>query len=251
MTTNQTIEEINILLMKMETKDVNIKITSTINTTVHFLDVTIANENGHLRTSLYHKPTSEPYILPYTSDHPRHIQRNIPYAALLRAARICSHVHDFNRERIRIDMSLLLNHYPPHFITKQFNRFFQLNNAMSVLTHLDEHTYKNLHAKSLYRPTRREKCLEKMMEDPIRAPVVLQSRIWNSQIVYPCYTFDSALTGEFAKKFFTWWKTYYALPGSSVEHVQVRIVANTNRTLEHFLIFKRPGREILTKMESL
>jgi hypothetical protein len=62
-----------------------------------------------------------------------HIHRNIPYAALLRAARICSHVNDFNLECIRIDVSLLLNSYPTKFVSQQFNRFFHLNDAISVL----------------------------------------------------------------------------------------------------------------------
>src|SRR5271156_5441881 len=99
-------------LEQANNKDINIKINYTINTSVDFLDITIMNENSQLKTSIYHKPTAEPYILPYTSDHPHHIRRNIPYAALLRAARICSNVNDFNSERIRIDVSLLLNNYP-------------------------------------------------------------------------------------------------------------------------------------------
>ena len=157
MTTNRAIEEIDVELNKAENKDININIQSTINTSVHFLDVTITNENGQLRTSIFHKPTTEPYILPYTSDHLHHVRRNIPYAELLRAARICSHVNDFNSERIRIDMSLLLNHYPPNFIKKQFNRFFHLNNALSVFDELNEEVYHRLHKQSLYEPTRREK----------------------------------------------------------------------------------------------
>ena len=112
MTTNQTIDEIHIELRKAEKKDINIEINASLSTSVNFLDVTIVNEDGHLRTSVYHQPTAEPYFLPYTSDHPRHIHRNIPYAALFRDARIYSHVDDFNSERIRIDMSLLLNGYP-------------------------------------------------------------------------------------------------------------------------------------------
>ena len=119
MTTNQTSLEISIVLEKAQNKDANIKIRSAIDTTVHFLDVTIINETGHLRTAIYHKPTTEPYILPYTSDHPVHIRRNISYAALLRAARLCSHVEDFNNECIRIDISLLINNYSPNFIRKQ------------------------------------------------------------------------------------------------------------------------------------
>ena len=78
MTTNQTIEEINIELDKARNRDINIQVDLTISMSVNFLDVTITNEDGHLRTSVYHKPTAEPYILPYTSDHPRHVHRNIP-----------------------------------------------------------------------------------------------------------------------------------------------------------------------------
>ena len=52
---------------------------------VDFIAVVIQNGNGHLTTSVCYKPTAEPYILPYTSDHPRHVHRNIPCAALRRA----------------------------------------------------------------------------------------------------------------------------------------------------------------------
>jgi hypothetical protein len=96
-------------------------------------------------------------LSPSRSDHPNHMHRNIPYAALVRAARLCSHVEDFNSERIRINMSLLLNDYPPDFMTKHFQRFFQLNNSMSVLEQLDAEVYQQLHEKFLYQPTRREK----------------------------------------------------------------------------------------------
>ncbi|CAF4765731.1 unnamed protein product, partial [Rotaria sp. Silwood2] len=204
MTTNQTIEEINSELEKAQRKDINIKITTIISTSVHFLDVTITNENGQLRTSIYHKPTTEPYVLPYTSDHPHHIHRNIPYEALLCAARICSHVNDFNLECIRIDMSLLLNHYPPNFITKQFNRFFRLNNAIPVLTELNEDVYHHLHQTLLHQPTRREKKLINMMQDPIETPLVLQPKIWNKELMYPCYLYDTSLTNNLPNQFYKW-----------------------------------------------
>jgi hypothetical protein len=249
MTTNQTIEQINIELDKARNRDINIQVDLTISMSVNFLDVTITNEDGHLRTSVYHKPTTEPYILPYTSDHPRHIHRNIPYAALLRAARICSHVDDFNSERLRIDMSLLLNNYPPNYISKQFHRFFTQNHALSVLEKLDPEEYQRLHSKSLNQPTRREKKLQKMMKDPVRAPEVLQTKIWNHKIMCPRYLFDSALTITFPKQFKQWWKKHYALPGSLVGDVKILMSARMNRTLEHFLIHKKPNREFLTKMQ--
>jgi hypothetical protein len=145
MATNESIEKLNEQLEKAKNRDINIEITPTIGTSVNFLDGTSTNENGHLRTSIYHQSTAEPYFLPYTSDHPHHIHRNIPYASLLRAARLCSHINDFNSERIRIDMSLLLNQYPPKMITKHFHIFFRINNALPVLHQLDEDMYKQLH----------------------------------------------------------------------------------------------------------
>ena len=203
-----------------------------------------------MRTSIYHKPTAEPYILPYTSDHPRHTHRNIPYAALLRAARICSDANDFNLECIRIDMSLLLNSYPPQFITHQFNRFFHLNNAISVVNEFDEQLYSRLHPTLLHQPTRREKQLQTMTQDPVRTPLVLQPRIWNRQLMYPRYLFDSSVTINFRQEFNEWWKTNYAFVGSAVEHVQVRIVNSGNRTLENYFIHKKPPRKILNRMET-
>jgi hypothetical protein len=76
-----------------------------------YLDVTITNENSQLRTTIYHKSTTEPYYLPYISDHPHRYHRNIPYSALIRATCLCSDVHDFNLERLRIELSLLLGQY--------------------------------------------------------------------------------------------------------------------------------------------
>ena len=249
MTTNQTIDEFNIELEKAKKKDGNIEIDATISASVHFLDVTINNGDGHLRTSVYHKPTTEPYILPYTSDHPRHVHRNIPYAVLLRAARICSHVDDVNSERIRIDMSWLLNDYPSRFISQKFYRFFTLNNAVPVLERLDEQVYRELHSKFLVQPTRREKKLAKRMTDPAKFPKILRSKIWNRKILSPRYIFDSELTTTFRKEFKQWWKKYYHYPGSLVDDVRIRMSARTNRTLEHCFIHKKPTRGLLTRME--
>ncbi|CAF4678035.1 unnamed protein product, partial [Rotaria socialis] len=123
MTTNMNIDEITTLLDKVQHKDPNIKITPTTAETVHFLDVAIMNDNGHLRTFIYHKPSADPYYLPYTSDHPHRIHRNIPYIGLLRAARFCSNLHDFHLERIRIELTLLLNNYAPKVVSNQFHRF--------------------------------------------------------------------------------------------------------------------------------
>ena len=97
MTSNMSIDQIHAKLDWMntrdETKNIHITYISWL-CKVEFLDVYIKNSNGSLLTSVFHKPAAEPYVLPFASDHPRHIHINIPYEALLRAARLCSNVYD-------------------------------------------------------------------------------------------------------------------------------------------------------------
>ena len=249
MTSNETINDIREELERVKTKDVNIKIEYDIGTSVNFLDVTIMNENGQLRTSIYHKSAAEPYILPFTSDHPRHIHRNIPYAALMRAARLCSHVEDFDGERVRSDVSLLLNDYPQEFITQQSDRFFRVNYSMVVLDRLDKNAYSILHRKLLHTPTRREKQLILMTQDPVRNPSVLHEKPWNATIMCPRYTFDSANILTFPSRFHKWWSTFYGYPESPARRVEVRLVANINHTLEKYFIHKKPSKDILCDMK--
>jgi hypothetical protein len=149
-----------------------------------------------------------------------------------------------------MDVSLLLNGYPPNFISNQFNRFFHLNTAMLVLNQLNEEVYHRLHQTLLYQATLREKQLQIMMQDPVRTPSVLQTKIWNKELIYPCYLFDTGLTLHLPREFYKWCKTYYVFPGSPAETVKVRAVTNTNRTLESFFIHKKPPRQMLTKLET-
>lgn len=91
MTTNATMSDFKREIERTAQKDVNIKIDYEADSSVSFLDVQITNQDGLLRTKIYHKPLAEPHVLPYHSEHPRHF----PYAAALRAARICSHIETY------------------------------------------------------------------------------------------------------------------------------------------------------------
>ncbi|CAF1630775.1 unnamed protein product [Adineta ricciae] len=75
---------------------------------------------------------------------------------LIRAARLCSHVQDFNNERSNIEFTLLLNGYPPRFISYHFKKFFQQNNLSILMEKLDQVTYKNLHQHLINKSTHRE-----------------------------------------------------------------------------------------------
>jgi len=116
---------------------------------------------------------------------------------------------------------------------------------MSVVNKLDPSMYQQLHQSLLHQPSRREKYLAKMTQDPIRNPLVLQPKIWDRSILYPRYTFDSSISQYFSGQFQIWWKTHYAFHRSPVENVKVKIVANTNRTLEQYFIHKKPQKALL------
>ena len=248
MTTNLIRQEIDVKMKAADAKDPNIRISYTIASVVDFLDVTISNDNARLTTSIFHKHSAEPYVLPFTSDHPRHIHRNIPYAALLRAARICSNVHDFDLERVRIDMALLLNEYPPAFISKYFNRFFELNDAVPVLTHLDVRVYHDLHQKLLHQLNHREKEIQGMPTDIEQIPEKLRKcKPWNPNIMYAKYKYKSGPRLKFRKTLRIWWHEHFIQTQSNAAHVAVKFSIKNNQTLEQFFVPKKPRREILKK----
>jgi hypothetical protein len=87
----------------------NIKLVRQIGTSVSFLDVFIKNKDGVLETSVYRKDLTEPYIVPFRSDHPRHVFNNIIDGALTRALRYLSTLSAFNEERRLIKLMLLYN----------------------------------------------------------------------------------------------------------------------------------------------
>ena len=149
MTWNGTIDELRVLLDAADQKHPNIRITFTIGSAVNFLDVDTHHKNGLLCTKVYHKPATEPHVLPYESDHPRHMHKSLPRAALIRAARFCSDVSDFNQERIYIEMTFLLSGHPPLFIARCVRNFFNEFEALTVHTHLDPDAYKQLHSQLL------------------------------------------------------------------------------------------------------
>jgi hypothetical protein len=105
--------------------DSNIKFSESVGQTAEYLDVKLENRGGELVSKVFHKPSYEPYFLPFTSVHALHIKKNIPYVALVRAIRYSSSYEAFKREETHICMSLLLNKYPMNFILKQFERVFQ------------------------------------------------------------------------------------------------------------------------------
>ncbi|CAF4662029.1 unnamed protein product, partial [Rotaria magnacalcarata] len=70
MTWNRSEEELRKLLDDVNTWHPNIKLDYKFGYSLPFLDVQLTNNNGILSTCVYHKPAAEPYVTPFTSDHP-------------------------------------------------------------------------------------------------------------------------------------------------------------------------------------
>ena len=109
LTWNQSEVALKKLLKEANDLHLNIKLTANIGQSVPFLDVLLTNNNGTLSTSVYHKPSAEPTVVPYSSDHPRHVFKNIVQSALRRAVRYSSTFEAFNIERRLVRLKLLYN----------------------------------------------------------------------------------------------------------------------------------------------
>ncbi|CAF4283396.1 unnamed protein product [Adineta steineri] len=109
MTWNRSEHELRKLLDQANTWHPNIKLDYKIGQSLPFLDVLLTNNHGILATSVYHKPNAEPYVVPFNSDHPRHVFVNIIQTLLTRAVRYSSTFDIFNYERRSIKLMLLYN----------------------------------------------------------------------------------------------------------------------------------------------
>ncbi|CAF1329253.1 unnamed protein product [Rotaria sp. Silwood1] len=209
MTTNLTKEELLQQLNETMKTDPNIKITITINQALEHLDASIENNNGQLETTIYHKSAWEPHILPYESDHSRHIHANIIYTMLVRAACLCSTVEDFDMERLSAEMILLVNGYPPKFIQKHMKNFFIQHDAMNVWTELDGETYEQLHTTLLYKPIRRENKSKVQTNGHL-----IQNRrnYKHKDQIYLHYTFENGPLLNFKKEYRRMWEKFYVYP---------------------------------------
>ena len=109
MTWNKSEQELIALLKRANAWHPNIKLNYQIGKHLPFLNVFVENNNGSLATSVYHKPAAEPYVVPYVSDHPRHVFGNIIQTSLAQALRYSSTFELFNQERRLIKLKLLYN----------------------------------------------------------------------------------------------------------------------------------------------
>ena len=178
MTWNKSERELMELLDEANTWHPNINLDYEIGQSLPFLDVFLINQNGILSTSTYHKPSAEPYVLPFISDHPRHVFVNIVQDALTRSVRYSSTYRAFEHERQYIKLMLLYDgsvscidelhiflyayksifRYPPTLIEDQFRKIFmEYTSISSFLPYVnDEQQFYRMRENKLGLPTNRQ-----------------------------------------------------------------------------------------------
>jgi hypothetical protein len=218
---------------------------------LEFLDVFAENDHGQLKTSVFHKPAAEPYILPYSAEHPRHIHCNTIKGALFRPVRLCSHVHDFDNERLRIELTLLLNGYPLKFVTYHFNRFFEQHNAMSILQQVDDTIYRLLYKTLLAQPSRREILKNEQISNynEIFMEQSYQAEHCEQKITVH-FTFQSGPMLQFKRKLRLLWEKYYIYKGSPMNNIRLQIGTRSNKSLSQLFVKKKPSKNMLLNVQS-
>ena len=111
-------EELRKFINYLNDKHDSIKFTEEIsNISINFLDITVTlNSKGTVTTTLYCKPTDSHNYLLYSSEHPRHILRGIPYSQFLRVRRICSNIMDYRQNALMLSSHFIRRGYPPKLV---------------------------------------------------------------------------------------------------------------------------------------
>ena len=83
---------------------------------VPYLDVSLSIVDGDLLTDLHVKDTDAHMYLPFSSCHPRHCVRSIPYSQCLRIRRICSDNTVFHQRCEELKAKLVRRGYPTSLV---------------------------------------------------------------------------------------------------------------------------------------
>ena len=101
----------------------SIKFTTESSTTeIPFLDVLVCISDGVLHTDLYSKPTDSHQFLHWTSCHPKHTKRSLPYGLAFRLNQICSTSDKLQLRTTELTGFLKQRGYSSRLINTQINK---------------------------------------------------------------------------------------------------------------------------------
>jgi len=96
---------------------------------LNVLDLTLHLRDGFISTDVYAKPTDSHLYLPFSSSHPSHCKRAVPFGVALRIKRNCS-TNDFLQKRCREYKGYLKSqNYPAELVDKQFDKALSISRS--------------------------------------------------------------------------------------------------------------------------
>jgi len=96
---------------------------------LNVLDLTLHFRDGFISTDVYAKPTDSHLYLPFSSSHPSHCKRAVPFGVALRIKRNCS-TDDFLQNRCKEYKGYLKSqNYPAELVDKQFDKALSIPRA--------------------------------------------------------------------------------------------------------------------------
>ena len=112
---------------------------------------------------------------------------------------------------------------------------------------MDQSTYQRFHRIVLN--TKRESKMNRTMADHVTNPLALQPKIWNNELMYPHYLFDKSNCASLKQQFSQWWDQNYLYEHSPVTDVKLIMVPDMQRTLEAFVVHKKPPKTLLQRKD--
>ena len=95
-------------------------------TSVSFLDILVSINGNLLSTSVFYKPTDSHSYLLFSSSHPNHTKRSIPFSQFLRLRRICCEDEDFQAKSLDMRHFFVQRGYPTSLLDTAFSKASQI-----------------------------------------------------------------------------------------------------------------------------
>ena len=99
---------------------------------ISFLDTMTYIVDNSIRTTIYVKPTDRKQYLFFTSCHPSHIKRAIPYSQALRYRRIIEDDSILNTELENLKSKFLNRGYPPTLLRESFEKALKVDRTSTL-----------------------------------------------------------------------------------------------------------------------
>jgi hypothetical protein len=238
-TWNGTIDQFRPLFQTIGREYPNIRIHSRVAFKIAFLSAYIENQKGILYTRVDHDSNYQKYTLPYVIGDTKVAHSHWFRSALIRAARYCTSVYDFNQERIYLEITCLTNGYSLEFIEQRINHFFIYFDVRSLRLSLDQKVYDKLRLRLFNFISEQRQFLNKNQE--------LEN---NDQRFKLSYLYQYGSKHKFNKKLQTILsKALYTPPPTPSTDNKIRIILSTKQqySLNALLSQQKPCHTLLHK----